>query len=96
MELISVVGTVELTGLSSQIDGLGHSRKGVRYPAHFDLLSSVVLACPDPCINAPTMMLRSRGGTVEGLRKGSMRAAAVYAHQLRPYFVRSVDVLEAY
>ena len=46
--------------------------------------------------NAPAMMTRSRGGTVEGSRKGSMRAAAAYAHQWRQYFVCSMDVLEAY
>ena len=49
VQLIFVVCAVELAGLSSQLDGLGHCRKGVRDSANLDLVSSPVLASPDPC-----------------------------------------------
>ena len=74
MELVLVVGAVELTGLYKQLNGLGHSCKGVRDPAHFDLLSSAVLACPDPCSKCAcdddALKGRDRWGVEEGVDAG--------------------------
>ena len=79
-KLVFLVRPVELTGLSSQLDGLGDSYESTRDACNLDLISPSVAACPDPrrkC-SCDNVTFHGRNGLVEELvdtRCGSVSRA---------------------